>query len=155
MGGMNRCLCLPPPPQAGRLPCRPWQLTAAWLLWQAEQVGWLPPASCRLSGRLAAGCVHSACAPALMGFFLGICAPLCLNSGLTTSCLYTGTIAFVGILGYIISFSLGAGAVTGLMVPEVNPERLRGERAPFADAIVALHAAVAPRPGCTCLSTKC
>ena len=55
-----------------------------------------------------------------------LCPPL-TAVGLIAPCPCAGTIAFVGILGYIISFSLGAGAVTGLMVPEVNPERLRGE----------------------------
>ena len=93
---------------------------------------------------------------------LGLCAslhgqspqdlcPSLIAKGLITPCTCAGTIAFVGILGYIISFSLGAGAVTGLMVPEVNPERLRGELAPFAGAIVALLAVVAPQSGCTCL----
>jgi hypothetical protein len=36
-------------------------------------------------------------------------------------------IALVGTLGYILSFAIGAGPVTGLIVPEINKEAVRGE----------------------------
>ena len=39
----------------------------------------------------------------------------------------SGVIALVGTLGYILSFAVGAGPVTGLIVPEINKEAVRGE----------------------------
>ncbi len=41
---------------------------------------------------------------------------------------YSGTIALVGTLAYVLSFALGAGPVPGLLVPEITPARIRGER---------------------------
>eukprot|EP00878_Enallax_costatus_P025336 GHUV01027104.1.p1 GENE.GHUV01027104.1~~GHUV01027104.1.p1 ORF type:complete len:476 (+),score=121.17 GHUV01027104.1:193-1620(+) len=39
----------------------------------------------------------------------------------------SGTIALAGTLGYILSFAIGAGPVSGLIVPEINKEAVRGE----------------------------
>lgn len=52
-----------------------------------------------------------------------IAALFCLLSNLSCS----GVIALVGTLGYILSFAIGAGPVTGLIVPEINKEAVRGE----------------------------
>lgn len=43
------------------------------------------------------------------------------------ACACSGVIALVGTLGYILSFAIGAGPVTGLIVPEINKEAVRGE----------------------------
>lgn len=40
----------------------------------------------------------------------------------------SGTIALGGTLAYILSFAIGAGPVSGLIVPEVNKEAVRGGR---------------------------
>ena len=40
----------------------------------------------------------------------------------------SGTIALVGTLAYVLSFALGAGAVPGVLVSEINPAAIRGER---------------------------
>ena len=37
-----------------------------------------------------------------------------------------GTIAFAGTVAYVLSFALGAGPVPGLLVPEINSEKMRG-----------------------------
>lgn len=39
---------------------------------------------------------------------------------------HSGVIALAGTLGYILSFAIGAGPVTGLIVPEINKEAVRG-----------------------------
>ena len=39
----------------------------------------------------------------------------------------SGAIALVGTLTYVICFALGAGPVPGILVPEINPPKLRGE----------------------------
>jgi hypothetical protein len=39
----------------------------------------------------------------------------------------SGTIALGGTLAYILSFAIGAGPVSGLIVPEINKEAVRGE----------------------------
>lgn len=39
----------------------------------------------------------------------------------------TGPIALGGTLFYILSFAVGAGPVSGLIVPELNDARVRGE----------------------------
>jgi hypothetical protein len=39
----------------------------------------------------------------------------------------SGVIALGGTLGYILSFAIGAGPVSGLIVPEINKEAVRGE----------------------------
>jgi len=39
----------------------------------------------------------------------------------------SGTIALVGTLAYVLSFALGAGAVPGVLVSEINPAAIRGE----------------------------
>ena len=44
---------------------------------------------------------------------------------------YSGTIALVGTLAYVLSFALGAGPVPGLLVPEITPARIRGEQLQF------------------------
>lgn len=49
--------------------------------------------------------------------------PLCV----LPACACSGVIALVGTLGYILSFAIGAGPVTGLIVPEINKEAVRGE----------------------------
>eukprot|EP00877_Chromochloris_zofingiensis_P006596 jgi/Chrzof1/218/Cz01g07160.t1 len=46
--------------------------------------------------------------------------------GLHQLAAYSGTIALVGTLFYILSFAIGAGPVTGLLVPEINSARVRG-----------------------------
>jgi len=38
----------------------------------------------------------------------------------------SGVIALAGTLGYILSFAIGAGPVSGLIVPEINKEAVRG-----------------------------
>lgn len=38
----------------------------------------------------------------------------------------SGVIALGGTLGYILSFAIGAGPVSGLIVPEINKEAVRG-----------------------------
>ena len=43
----------------------------------------------------------------------------------------SGTIALVGTLTYVICFALGAGPVPGILVPEINPPKLRGVILPF------------------------
>jgi hypothetical protein len=40
----------------------------------------------------------------------------------------SGTIALGGTLAYILSFAIGAGPVSGLIVPEINKEAVRGEQ---------------------------
>ena len=55
----------------------------------------------------------------------------------------SGAIALVGTLLYVVCFSLGAGPVPGLLVPEITPTRLRGERclpAQFSAALSKQHA---------------
>ena len=64
-------------------------------------------------------------------------AGMCSNPG-PTSCmpavylLCSGFIALAGTLGYILSFAIGAGPVTGLIVPEINKEAVWGEPLPSA-----------------------
>ena len=43
----------------------------------------------------------------------------------------SSTIAITGTVAYMVFFALGAGPVPGLLVPEVTPARLRGERASY------------------------
>ena len=47
--------------------------------------------------------------------------------GLAALAAYKGSIALVGTVLYVGSFALGAGAVPGLLVPEITPARLRGD----------------------------
>lgn len=47
--------------------------------------------------------------------------------GLSTLTAFRGSIALVGTVAYVAFFALGAGAVPGLLVPEITPARLRGE----------------------------
>lgn len=61
-----------------------------------------------------------------------VCLPIC-----------SGVIALVGTLGYILSFAIGAGPVTGLIVPEINKEAVRGETCSMHE-VVALPAAESP-----------
>jgi hypothetical protein len=56
-------------------------------------------------------------------------------------CICSGVIALVGTLGYILSFAIGAGPVTGLIVPEINKEAVRGETG------VPLQLPAVPAPG--------
>jgi len=46
--------------------------------------------------------------------------------GLPALAAYSGTIALVGTLLYILSFAVGAGPVSGLIVPEINNAVVRG-----------------------------
>ena len=39
---------------------------------------------------------------------------------------FRGYIALLGTIAYVAFFSLGAGAVPGLLVPEITPAQLRG-----------------------------
>ncbi len=43
----------------------------------------------------------------------------------------SSTIAITGTVAYMVFFALGAGPVPGLLVPEVTPARLRGERSSY------------------------
>ncbi len=47
--------------------------------------------------------------------------------GLPALAAYSGTVALVGTLLYILSFAIGAGPVSGLIVPELNNASVRGE----------------------------
>lgn len=53
---------------------------------------------------------------------------LAMVAGLSLSSLahLRGSIALFGTLAYVLTFSLGAGPVPGLLVPEITPARLRG-----------------------------
>ena len=53
---------------------------------------------------------------------------LAMVAGLSLSSLahLRGSIALFGTLAYVLTFSLGAGPVPGLLVPEITPSRLRG-----------------------------
>ena len=55
-------------------------------------------------------------------------AMLAMVAGLSLSSLahIRGSIALFGTLAYVLTFSLGAGPVPGLLVPEITPARLRG-----------------------------
>lgn len=55
-------------------------------------------------------------------------AMLAMVAGLSLSSLahLRGSIALFGTLAYVLTFSLGAGPVPGLLVPEITPARLRG-----------------------------
>lgn len=46
--------------------------------------------------------------------------------GLASFAAFKGTVALVGTVVYVASFALGAGAVPGLLVPEITPAHLRG-----------------------------
>ena len=41
---------------------------------------------------------------------------------------FSSAIAITGTVAYMVFFALGAGPVPALLVPEVTPARLRGER---------------------------
>lgn len=65
----------------------------------------------------------------LLSSYLGMAATMALMAagfGLPALAGYSGVIALVGTLGYILSFAIGAGPVTGLIVPEINKEAVRG-----------------------------
>lgn len=47
--------------------------------------------------------------------------------GLSTLVAFRGSIALVGTVAYVAFFALGAGAVPGLLVPEITPAKLRGK----------------------------
>lgn len=40
---------------------------------------------------------------------------------------FSGPIALIGTLAYIMSFGLGVGPVPALIVPEISPAEIRGE----------------------------
>jgi hypothetical protein len=52
----------------------------------------------------------------------------------------SGTIALGGTLAYILSFAIGAGPVSGLIVPEINKEAVRGEQLVIGFVTLLLHA---------------
>jgi hypothetical protein len=64
-------------------------------------------------------------------WFLNLCHAACLSR--------SGTIALGGTLAYILSFAIGAGPVSGLIVPEINKEAVRGEPAAAAAAVAAVQ----------------
>jgi sugar porter (SP) family MFS transporter len=45
---------------------------------------------------------------------------------------YAGTLAVAGTVSYVLAFSLGAGPVPGLILPEIFPSRIRGKAVAFA-----------------------
>jgi hypothetical protein len=61
--------------------------------------------------------------------------PLCAAAAAAAAAAYvplcSGTIALGGTLAYILSFAIGAGPVSGLIVPEINKEAVRGEQRIF------------------------
>jgi hypothetical protein len=58
---------------------------------------------------------------------LAIAAAAAISNAAPTAVLWrSGVIALAGTLGYILSFAIGAGPVTGLIVPEINKEAVRG-----------------------------
>ncbi|KAK9818467.1 hypothetical protein WJX74_006914 [Apatococcus lobatus] len=59
---------------------------------------------------------------------------LAMVAGLSLSSLahLRGSIALWGTLAYVLTFSLGAGPVPGLLVPEITPSRLRGQAVSLA-----------------------
>lgn len=66
----------------------------------------------------------------LVGSYLGqAAAMLMMAAGFSLPALkeYSPAIAVGGTLLYILSFALGAGPVTGLIIPEFNPNVIRGE----------------------------
>lgn len=65
----------------------------------------------------------------LTASYLGMAATMALMAagfGLPALAPYSGTIALGGTLAYILSFAIGAGPVSGLIVPEINKEAVRG-----------------------------
>jgi sugar porter (SP) family MFS transporter len=65
----------------------------------------------------------------LTASYLGMAATMALMAagfGLPALAQYSGTIALGGTLAYILSFAIGAGPVSGLIVPEINKEAVRG-----------------------------
>lgn len=66
----------------------------------------------------------------LFGSFLGMGLSMALLSiSMTWSALaaYTGVLAVVGTVAYILSFSLGVGPVPALLLPEIFPSRIRAK----------------------------
>lgn len=61
-------------------------------------------------------------------------AMLAMAAGLSVPALSgaTGAIALLGTIGYIAAFSLGAGPVPGLLVPEITSARIRGRAVSLA-----------------------
>jgi MFS family permease len=65
----------------------------------------------------------------LTASYLGMATTMALMAagfGLPALAQYSGTIALGGTLAYILSFAIGAGPVSGLIVPEINKEAVRG-----------------------------
>jgi hypothetical protein len=63
-----------------------------------------------------------------MGSYLGQGASMfAMAAGFVVPALqpYSGTIAVVGTIAYVLSFALGAGPVTALLIPELNPASTR------------------------------
>lgn len=59
----------------------------------------------------------------------------------------SSSIAITGTVAYMVFFALGAGPVPGLLVPEITPARLRGERSCYLLCTAAIHWCARTAPG--------
>ncbi len=85
-------------------------------------------------------------------------AMLAMVAGLSLSSLahLRGSIALFGTLAYVLTFSLGAGPVPGLLVPEITPARLRGMQAKMQLCKTSTHAWLhAPHSCLQCVYVGC
>lgn len=73
----------------------------------------------------------------------GSSAPSNAGLGLSALAAFRGSIALVGTVAYVAFFALGAGAVPGLLVPEITPAKLRGT--PWGSHTHRANAIVAPK----------
>ena len=75
-----------------------------------------------------------------------------LGLGLPQFASSSGTIALVGTLTYVVCFALGAGPVPGILVPEINPPKLRGVRSVTLASCASTRCLPAgARRGCLCV----
>lgn len=71
----------------------------------------------------------------LIGSYLGMAASMFLIVYAISSPLdedVSRTLSILGTLGYIFSFAIGAGPVTGIIIPELSSSRLRGKIMSFS-----------------------